>query len=105
MSDWHIAAWRTGRAFVCQKVPQGAISVITGRKTELVELLAVHARHAHDGETFLVPGVPEAKKDAEALQALRRWKDRLGRSLRGRRMRPTRQRVRRRQQLDMELQA
>lgn len=96
MTTWHIVAHRSGKAYVRQSVPQGTISVITGRKTELVELLSVHARHGFDGETFLVPGVPEAENERAALQALRKWQDRLGRSLRGRRMRPTRQRARRR---------
>lgn len=90
MTTFHIVAWRSGKAEVRAKVRKGAVSVITGRKTELVELLAVHGRHAYDGVTFLVPGVPEAANEREALQALRRWQDTLGRSLRGRRMRPSR---------------
>lgn len=34
------------------------------------DVVSVNARHAYDGVTLLVPGVPEARDDDEALDAL-----------------------------------
>ncbi|MBN8916647.1 MAG: hypothetical protein J0I31_13730 [Rhizobiales bacterium] len=39
------------------------------------------ARHAYDGETLLVPGIPEARRDIDALGALIDFRRRLVRSL------------------------
>jgi hypothetical protein len=38
------------------------------------EVISGLARHAYDGETLLVPGVPEAETQAAAMDALLRWR-------------------------------
>jgi hypothetical protein len=55
------------------EVPAGAIHFASGPKVKLVPFVEVMARHAYDGETLLVPGVPEAPSQAAALLALRKW--------------------------------
>lgn len=45
-----------------------------GRLYDVVEVLA---RHAYDGETLLVPGIPEATCDADALDALLAFRRRV----------------------------
>lgn len=56
-------------------VPAGAIPFATSRKSvaKLLDSISVKARHARDGKTLLVPGIPEAKNDAAALSALETW--------------------------------
>lgn len=56
-------------------VPMGAIHFASGPKRKLVSLISATARHAYDGETLLVPGVPEAPNQTVGLDALRRWCD------------------------------
>lgn len=38
------------------------------------EIVSVNARHAYDGVTLLVPGIPEARNDDEAMDALLRFR-------------------------------
>jgi hypothetical protein len=90
MSTFHIYAYRSGRIGLSKTVPKGAIGVITGTRAELTAVLSPHARHGYDGEAMLVPGVPEAKSQKAALQALEHWRERLRKSLRARRTRPSR---------------
>ncbi len=89
MTTFHIYAYRSGRVGLAKAVPQGAISVVTGTKAELSAVLCPNARHAYDGESLLVPGVPEARSTKAAVKALETWRGRLQRSLRARRQRPT----------------
>ncbi len=44
-----------------------------GRLEQIKPIVEVIARHAHDGETFLVPGIPEAENFHEASEALGRF--------------------------------
>lgn len=44
-----------------------------GRLDEIKPIIEVIARHAHDDETLLVPGVPEAENFLEASKALGRF--------------------------------
>jgi hypothetical protein len=37
--------------------------------------VSVKARHAYDGRTLLVPGIPEAADEVAALLAMKRWRD------------------------------
>lgn len=64
-----IVCWRSGEAKIVEHCPEGAISLAHGEKAELDRILGVVARHAYDGVTMLVPGVPEAQSDGEALAA------------------------------------
>jgi len=58
-------------------VPDGAIPFVSTRKStaKLLAAIEVRARHAYDGKTLLVPGIPEAANDADALAALEKWSD------------------------------
>ena len=62
-------------------VPAGAIHFASGPKRKLVPFIEAVARHAYDGETLLVPGVPEAQGDQiVAGDALRKWCDWIGKN-------------------------
>lgn len=54
-------------------VPDGAVIIASGPAKKLRERLSVLARHAYDGETLLVPGVPEAPSQEEGMTALLAW--------------------------------
>ncbi|MEH3093390.1 MAG: hypothetical protein PGN20_15445 [Agrobacterium cavarae] len=56
----HIVCYRSGQVFVSRRVPKGALQIVTGHGRRLNRVLSACARHAYDGETLLVPGVPEA---------------------------------------------
>lgn len=69
-------AWRTGQIEFGRKVPPGALPIAEAPAKKLRREIDVAARHAYDGKTLLVPGVPEAKHGAAALKALmafRNW--------------------------------
>lgn len=51
-------------------VPRGMLDLARGEEAELRELFSAKARHAYDGKTLLVPGVPEARSDEAALEAV-----------------------------------
>ncbi|TCT37449.1 host nuclease inhibitor protein [Martelella mediterranea] len=53
-------------------VPLG-VMVFADGDDELMQKVRVRARHAYDGETLLVPGIPEADSEEEALVAFRQW--------------------------------
>jgi hypothetical protein len=56
-----------------RKAPDGLISFARGWSKPLRENVEVNARHAYDGKTLLVPGIPEAEHDDDALDALERF--------------------------------
>lgn len=64
-----IVCWRSGQAQTVDHVPKGALCLARGDRGELDHILGVVARHSYDGKTMLVPGVPEALSDEEALSA------------------------------------
>lgn len=63
-------AWRSGLIQFGRKVPDGALCIAEGPAKKLRPSVEAVARHAYDNETLLVPGIPEAKDDDEALDAL-----------------------------------
>lgn len=73
----HIVCWRSGQVVVARRVPRGAMQLVTGHGRRLNRVLGACARQAYDGKTLLVPGVPEAATDLEALEAVRRFKQML----------------------------
>lgn len=79
-------AWRSGAIDVSNgRTPAGAIKLFTftSRRAAVVgnRVLDTLARHAYDGTTLLVPGVPEADNDDAALDALIAWCRRVRPSL------------------------
>jgi hypothetical protein len=65
-------AWRSGLIGFRKNVPAGSLKITCGRKDEVEAVISVLARHGR-GESegmLLVPGIPEAETDDEALDAL-----------------------------------
>lgn len=59
-----------------RRIPEGALPIARGPAKVLRQRMEVVARHAYDGKTLLVPGVPEAANQIEAVDALiafRNW--------------------------------
>lgn len=64
--------WRSGQIGFGPVAPEGSISFAHHTDgTRLRETVTTIARHAYDGETLLVPGIPEAETGDAALDALR----------------------------------
>lgn len=68
-------AWATGQIEITKgRVPSGAIWIVRGKRSTVIDELAVSARHAYGNKrAFLVPGVPEADGDDEGVDALIKW--------------------------------
>ncbi|MEO1670167.1 MAG: host nuclease inhibitor protein [Cyanobacteria bacterium J06631_2] len=56
-----------------EKVPEGNLPLHYGEEAQVKERISVVARHAYDNKTLLVPGVPEADNDDEAVDKLSAW--------------------------------
>lgn len=54
------------------RLPVGNAS--NSRAKEFKEIVSVNARHAYDGVSLLVPGVPEARSENDAMTALLRFR-------------------------------
>ncbi len=71
-------AWRSGLIEFGRFTPQGALALPTADES----IISAVARHAYDGKTLLVPGVPEAEEERDAIDALgafcRQLKERSG---------------------------
>ncbi len=61
------------------RMPKGkcALLIAEAPAPVLRQAVSVVARHGYDGETLLVPGVPEAETSMQALEAVLRFKDRV----------------------------
>ena len=55
------------------EIPFGALPIAKGPDRALRDWLDGVSRHAYDGETLLVPGIPEAPDQSVALDALKRF--------------------------------
>lgn len=79
-----ICCWRPGEVEVRQRLVEGSLTLARGPRARLEQALLALARHAYDGRTLLVPGLPEASDDDAALEAVlvfeRRLRDRLERA-------------------------
>lgn len=65
--------WRTGQIGIgarSKAAPRGTITFATGPSRRLREVVEVLSRHAYDGKTLLVPGIPEATDERAAEKAL-----------------------------------
>ncbi len=64
-------AWMSGLIRIGTEVPRGALPIAWSEdRKALDDVIIVCARHAYDGVTLLVPGIPEAESYQEALRAL-----------------------------------
>lgn len=62
-------------------VPAGALCVLTASRHHVRKIVSALARHAYDGKTLLVPGIPEAADDDAAIDALERFRTECERRL------------------------
>jgi len=69
--------YRSGEIDFGQRVPSGALLVLSGRGRIVREVVSGGCRLAYDGRTLLVPGVPEAPTDGAALAAAGAFRDRM----------------------------
>ncbi|GBR20499.1 hypothetical protein AA105894_2572 [Asaia spathodeae NBRC 105894] len=68
--------YRSGEIDFGTVVPEGALPLGKARSAKrLREIITVTARHAYDGKTLLVPGLPEAKTEDAAVAAYRYFRD------------------------------
>ena len=74
MALFRAYCWRSGVLEFGQRIPDGALPVDHGTERSVRRRVEVLARHAYDGQTLLVPGIPEAQDDDEALSAYERFK-------------------------------
>jgi hypothetical protein len=63
-------AWRNGRVQFGVNVPDGAICISEGDCSEWRKAIETLCRLSYCGKYWLVPGVPEAESDIEAVDAL-----------------------------------
>ncbi|WP_418459791.1 hypothetical protein ACNT8L_04645 [Brucella intermedia] len=73
--------WRGGDIQIGRRLPKGAIKLGSAHGIRLKKAVSVCARHSYDGQTLLVPGIPEAEGDTEALEAVQRFREQLARRL------------------------
>jgi len=62
-------AWRSGQIGLGRSVPEGALMIAEGPPRVLRRVMDVFAREDYRGG-YLVPGIPEARSDEEAGDAL-----------------------------------
>lgn len=63
-------------------VPAGQLIIVDDPDdAKLRAVVEVVARHAYDGETLLVPGIPEAESNVDALDALIAFRQQVARRL------------------------
>lgn len=67
--------YRSGQIRFLPFVPRGAIEIASGPSDQLRPIVEAIARHAYDGHTLLVPGLPEAVNDDQALTVLEHFQD------------------------------
>lgn len=74
----YMHCYRSGE-IVLSRAPDmdGAVALCQRSKPELLRLLSAKARLAYDDETWLVPSLPEAVSDTEAMIALETFQTRL----------------------------
>lgn len=75
----HAYCYRGGEIAFGQKVPSGAILLVTGKARLVRERVSARTRLSYDNRTLLVPGIPEAEDDAAAEAALLAFKAFVGR--------------------------
>ncbi|MEA1062279.1 MULTISPECIES: host nuclease inhibitor protein [Erwiniaceae] len=70
-------AWASGLIEFGKSCPDGALPVLVGDNKEVRSAVSVLARHSRTNDDLLVPGVPEAADQNEAVKALSRFAKRL----------------------------
>lgn len=65
--------WASGLIEFGDVIPEGAIGIAHGNSPAVERLMGATARLARNGESLLVPGVPEADSQAAKGDALAAW--------------------------------
>ena len=65
--------YRSGLVEFGETLPKGALLIDKGRGKKWRKGVEVKCRLAYDGETYLVPGVPEAETNKDAYSAYERF--------------------------------
>jgi len=73
MADLHAYCWASGEIEFGYTVPEGALNIASGPELVLKREIEVKARHAYHSDVLLVPGLPEAIGDLDAVMALIAW--------------------------------
>ena len=80
-------AWAlgTGEIGIGEAAPVFPVAIVfaTGDAEALRKMVEVTSRHAYDGKTYLVPGIPEAANSVDGMDALLDWCDWLALGNRG----------------------
>lgn len=74
-------AWQSGLIEFGCRCPQGALAIASWDEPRLKEVVSTLARHAYDGKTPLVPGVPEAEDGDQKVDALLEFAERVREAL------------------------
>ncbi|MBB2170334.1 host nuclease inhibitor protein [Gluconacetobacter aggeris] len=86
----HAYCFRSGEIDFGPTFPDGPLPLVNARSTKKIrEIVEVNTRRAYDGETLLVPGIPEADREDAARAAWRYFRDLIGMRLEGRSGWPT----------------
>lgn len=74
-----VVIWRNGAVAVRPNKarPDGGLTVCRGDARAMKRAVEVVARHAYDGRTLLVPGIPEADTEVEALAAAKAFAEQI----------------------------
>jgi hypothetical protein len=64
---------RNGRITIGRRCPANMAAMAHGSESTLRRAITACGRLAYDGKTWLVPGVPEAESDQEAVEAVTRF--------------------------------
>ncbi len=72
---------RDGVIGIGRRAPRGTLPLVSAPGRRLRRIVEVMARHAYDGATLLVPGIPEATSDLAALEAARSFERQVTRRL------------------------
>lgn len=65
--------WASGQIDFGTDCPDGAIPIVKGPGRKVRDFICAVSRHAYDGKTLLVPGIPEAPNQNAAGDALDRF--------------------------------
>ena len=73
--------FRSGEIHVGQRVPKGGVLLVTGRREQLDRAVSACSRLAYNGKDWLVPGLPEADDDDEAVRVTKHHIEQLKKRL------------------------
>lgn len=80
MAHTHASCRADGVILIGPSIPPGALPIVDGCDADVHRVIAGTARLAYDGETWLVPGIPESEGD-DRLDALIAYRARAHRAL------------------------